>query len=145
MQRKGLAAEDRLGAVPLFAALGDPVRLAMIARLCDSGPLPTIELKQGVGVSRQAITKHLQVLESAGLVRSERVGRDRQWHASQAACRGAPLSRSDLKAVGSAVGEAEGVCRGGSGSHGLTSKFCCTKVARSWRRWRVPLRATGLA
>jgi DNA-binding transcriptional ArsR family regulator len=79
MQRKDLAAEDRLGAVPLFAALGDPVRLAMIARLCDSGPLPTIELKQGVGVSRQAITKHLQVLESAGLVRSERVGRDRQW------------------------------------------------------------------
>jgi DNA-binding transcriptional ArsR family regulator len=79
MQRKGLAAEDRLGAVPLFAALGDPVRLAMIARLCDSGPLPTIELKQAAGVSRQAITKHLQVLESAGLVRSERVGRDRQW------------------------------------------------------------------
>jgi DNA-binding transcriptional ArsR family regulator len=66
-------------AAPLFAALGDPVRLAMIARLSGHGPLPTVQLKQSAGVSRQAVTKHLQVLEGAGLVRSDRVGRDRQW------------------------------------------------------------------
>jgi DNA-binding transcriptional ArsR family regulator len=66
-------------AAPLFAALGDPVRLAMIARLCGDGPLATMELRRNTGVSRQAITKHLQVLEHAGLVSSDRVGRDRQW------------------------------------------------------------------
>ncbi len=66
-------------AAPLFAALGDPVRLAMIARLSGDGPLSTIELKRDTGVSRQAITKHLYVLENAGLVKSDRVGRDRQW------------------------------------------------------------------
>jgi DNA-binding transcriptional ArsR family regulator len=66
-------------AAPVFAALGDPVRLAMIARLCMVGPLPTILLKQGTSVSRQAVTKHLRMLEDAGLVQSQRVGRDRLW------------------------------------------------------------------
>ena len=65
--------------VPIFAALGDPVRLAMVARLCRDGPLPTIQLKQGTPVSRQAVTKHLRMLEDAGLVQSQRVGRDRLW------------------------------------------------------------------
>ena len=64
---------------PIFAALGDPVRLAMIARLCRDGPLPTIRLKQGTPVSRQGVTKHLRMLEDAGLVQSQRVGRDRLW------------------------------------------------------------------
>jgi DNA-binding transcriptional ArsR family regulator len=66
-------------AAPTFAALGDPVRLAIVARLCKDGPLLTVELKQGAGVSRQGVTKHLNVLEAAGLVSSDRVGRDRQW------------------------------------------------------------------
>jgi DNA-binding transcriptional ArsR family regulator len=64
---------------PIFAALGDPVRLAMVARLCMDGPLPTIRLKQGTPVSRQAVTKHLRTLEDAGLVQSQRVGRNRLW------------------------------------------------------------------
>ena len=64
---------------PIFAALGDPVRLAMVARLCRDGPLPTIRLQQGTPVSRQAVTKHLRMLEDAGLVQSQRVGRDRLW------------------------------------------------------------------
>jgi len=63
----------------LFAALGERARLAMIARLCDDGPLPTVRLMQGAKLSRQAMTKHLKVLERAGLVRSERIGRDRSW------------------------------------------------------------------
>jgi DNA-binding transcriptional ArsR family regulator len=66
-------------AAPIFAALGDPVRLALVARLCDDGPLPTIQLKESSGVTRQAVTKHLQVLENIGLVRSDRVGKDRLW------------------------------------------------------------------
>ncbi len=71
--------EDLSAAAPLFAALGDPVRLAMLARLCTDGPLPTVLLKQGAAATRQGITKHLHVLEGAGLVSSDRVGRDRQW------------------------------------------------------------------
>ena len=66
-------------AAPIFAALGDPVRLAMVARLCKDGPLPTIALTRGAGVTRQGLTKHLHVLEEAGLVSSDRLGRDRQW------------------------------------------------------------------
>jgi DNA-binding transcriptional ArsR family regulator len=66
-------------AVPLFAALGDAVRLSILARLCRDGPLPTVELKQSTDVSRQAVTKHLRILEDVGLVHSDRVGRDRLW------------------------------------------------------------------
>lgn len=79
MLQNDVSAADLLKTAPLFAALGDPMRLAMIARLSGDGPLATIALKREVGVSRQAVTKHLYVLESAGLVRSDRVGRDRQW------------------------------------------------------------------
>lgn len=66
-------------AAPAFAALGDPTRLAMVARLCRLGPLSTASLTSGTSVSRQAVTKHLNALQSAGLVRSERDGRDRIW------------------------------------------------------------------
>jgi len=69
-------------AAPIFAALGDPVRLAMLARLCKDGPLPTVSLRQSAGVTRQGLTKHLHVLEQAGLVSSDRVGRDRRWRIS---------------------------------------------------------------
>jgi DNA-binding transcriptional ArsR family regulator len=66
-------------ALPVFAALGDPVRFGIVTRLCDDGPLPTIVLKQGTRLSRQAVTKHLRILEEVGLVRSDRTGRDRSW------------------------------------------------------------------
>jgi len=72
-------AASSAGAATVFAALGDPVRLAIVARLCDDGPLPTVHLKLGTSLSRQAVTKHLRILESAGLVRSRRIGRDRSW------------------------------------------------------------------
>lgn len=71
--------EELSKAVPIFAALGDPIRLAIVARLGKDGPLPTIALKQGAGVTRQGLTKHLHLLEDAGLVSSDRQGRDRQW------------------------------------------------------------------
>jgi DNA-binding transcriptional ArsR family regulator len=66
-------------AATVFAALGDPIRLAIVARLCGNGPLPTIQLKHGTSLSRQAVTKHLRILEDVGLVHSDRVGRDRSW------------------------------------------------------------------
>jgi len=80
--------EQQGSAAPIFAALGDPVRLLIVRRLCADGPLPTVQLKEGAGgVTRQGLTKHLRVLEEAGLVESRRLGRDRQWrlHAEQIA------------------------------------------------------------
>jgi DNA-binding transcriptional ArsR family regulator len=74
------SANEPSQAAPIFSALGDPVRLAIVTRLSRDGPLPTIELKQCAGgVSRQGVTKHLQVLEDVGLLQSDRIGRDRQW------------------------------------------------------------------
>ncbi|BBX97652.1 ArsR/SmtB family transcription factor [Mycobacterium lacus] len=66
-------------AAPLFDALGDPHRLRIIVRLCDLGPSSTSQVKRAIPVSRQAVTKHLQLLESAGLVTSTRRGRERLW------------------------------------------------------------------
>ena len=64
---------------PLFDALGDANRLRIIIRLCDRGPSSTSQLTQVIPVSRQAASKHLQLLESAGLVTSARRGRERVW------------------------------------------------------------------
>jgi DNA-binding transcriptional ArsR family regulator len=66
-------------AAPLFAALGDETRLGLVMRLSSSGPGSITRLAAGSDVSRQAITKHLEVLSSAGLVRSRRRGRERIW------------------------------------------------------------------
>lgn len=63
----------------VFAALGDETRLALIARLIAEGPAQIVRLSTGAGMSRQAVTKHLQVLERAGLIRSERIGRATLW------------------------------------------------------------------
>lgn len=64
---------------PLFGALGDPNRLRIVVRLCDSGPSSTTQLTQAIPVTRQAASKHLLLLESAGLVTSSRRGRERVW------------------------------------------------------------------
>jgi DNA-binding transcriptional ArsR family regulator len=66
-------------AAPVFAALGDETRLAVVARLCIDGPLSIARLSEGVAVSRQAVTKHLETLAEAGLVRDARHGRERIW------------------------------------------------------------------
>lgn len=67
------------GAAPIFAALGDETRLRLVSRLCTDGPLSISRLTDGEGVTRQAITKHLHVLEEAGVVRSLRQGRESLW------------------------------------------------------------------
>lgn len=77
MARSAAARLDH--AAPVFAALGDPTRLRVVTRLCRSGPLSIAQLADGAEVSRQAITKHLSALEHAGLVRSDRAGRERIW------------------------------------------------------------------
>jgi DNA-binding transcriptional ArsR family regulator len=64
---------------PVFSALGDETRLALVARLCAGGPQSIARLTAGSDVTRQAITKHLDVLAGAGLVRGVRRGRERIW------------------------------------------------------------------
>jgi DNA-binding transcriptional ArsR family regulator len=79
MSGKSAVTSELFGAAPVFAALGDPMRLRIVARLCGGGPLSTVQLKEGAGISRQGITKHLHALERAGVVRSGRLGRERVW------------------------------------------------------------------
>jgi DNA-binding transcriptional ArsR family regulator len=70
-------------AAPLFAALGDENRLRLVSRLCLGGPMSIAKLAAGSSVTRQGITKHLHVMEKAGLVRSARHGRERLWQVDQ--------------------------------------------------------------
>jgi DNA-binding transcriptional ArsR family regulator len=51
-----------------FAALADPTRRAILARLSESGPSPVKELARPFRMSQPAVTKHLKVLENAGLI-----------------------------------------------------------------------------
>jgi DNA-binding transcriptional ArsR family regulator len=60
----------------LFAALGDTTRLALVGRLSSGQPASIAQLTAGSRLTRQAISKHLRVLERAGLVRSVRAGRE---------------------------------------------------------------------
>jgi DNA-binding transcriptional ArsR family regulator len=80
MSRSRSAAAARLhDSAPIFAALGDETRLQIVARLCGEGPLSITRLSEGAGVTRQAITKHLNALSSAGLARNVRTGREQIW------------------------------------------------------------------
>ncbi len=60
----------------MFAALGDETRLALVARLSCGKPYSITQLSAGSRLTRQAITKHLRVLEGVGIVRSVRAGRE---------------------------------------------------------------------
>jgi DNA-binding transcriptional ArsR family regulator len=60
----------------VFAALGDETRLLLVARLSDGRPASISQLTEGSKLTRQAITKHLRVLESARIVHGVRVGRE---------------------------------------------------------------------
>jgi DNA-binding transcriptional ArsR family regulator len=74
--RPGLGRAASFPAAPVFAALGDETRLALVAKLC-AGPRRSIsQLTEGSRLTRQAITKHLRVLESAGIVHNKRAGRE---------------------------------------------------------------------
>ena len=80
MSRSRSAAAARLrDSAPIFAALGDETRLQIVARLCAEGPLSITRLSEGAGVTRQAITKHLNALSTAGLARNVKSGREQIW------------------------------------------------------------------
>jgi DNA-binding transcriptional ArsR family regulator len=74
-----LVTAEPQGSAHLFAALGDETRLRLVARLCDSGPMSIARLTEGSKVTRQAITKHLRLMEGSGLVSSTRHGRESVW------------------------------------------------------------------
>jgi DNA-binding transcriptional ArsR family regulator len=79
LHRKGPAC------APLFAALGDPTRLSLVAKLAAGHSCSIAQLTEDTPLTRQAVTKHLRVLEDAGLVRSTRVGRESQYAFNAAA------------------------------------------------------------
>lgn len=60
----------------IFAALGDPTRLSLVSKLIDRQPHSISTLASDTHISRQAITKHLRVLENVGLVVNQKAGRE---------------------------------------------------------------------
>jgi DNA-binding transcriptional ArsR family regulator len=60
----------------IFAALGDETRLSLLARLCDGQRYSIAELTEGTKLTRQAVTKHLRVLERVRIVHGTREGRE---------------------------------------------------------------------
>ena len=67
----------------MFAALGDQTRLGLVMRLCDGGPMSIAKLASDFDITRQAVTKHLRVMEDAGIVRHEQQGRESIWQLEQ--------------------------------------------------------------
>jgi len=80
-----MSSRNRSGAAALksrasvFAALGDETRLSVLGRLARGEPQSIARLTEGTRLTRQAVTKHLHVLEGAGVVRSVRVGRESRF------------------------------------------------------------------
>jgi len=70
------SAQQRRQHAAVFAALGDETRLALINTLADGEARSIAQLTVGSRLTRQAITKHLKVLEEAGIVHSARAGRE---------------------------------------------------------------------
>ena len=85
------------GLAEVFAALGDPTRLRLVALLCAGGLLSIAQLTSATSISRQGVTKHLQVLADAGLVRDVKLGRERRW---QLAPERIDAARRGLDAIG---------------------------------------------
>jgi DNA-binding transcriptional ArsR family regulator len=90
-----LSEDDIIGAV--FAALADPTRRTVMARMARAGPLTASQLATELPVTRQAVVKHLQALGQAGLVHAERRGREVQYRLDPRALAGA---RSWMDEVG---------------------------------------------
>lgn len=82
----------------VFAALGDETRLRLARRLRD-GPASLIRLTEGAGMSRQAVAKHLRVMQTAGLAVCERKGRESLWRLRPEAL---ALARGQLDALSAA-------------------------------------------
>jgi DNA-binding transcriptional ArsR family regulator len=77
--RSSVTAKWRTRAPLVFAALGDATRLSLVAKLCSGQPRSISQLTERSRLTRQAITKHLRVLEDAGIVHSVRTGRESRF------------------------------------------------------------------
>ena len=63
----------------MFAALGDPTRLMLVRQLSEEGPASISVLAEQQDMTRQGVTKHLQVLAAAGIIDGSRQGREQVW------------------------------------------------------------------
>ncbi|MFE1440514.1 ArsR/SmtB family transcription factor [Streptomyces sp. NPDC058739] len=68
----------------LWSAIGDPTRRTLIDLLLSSGPGTATSLSAGLPLTRQAVSKHLAVLDRVGLIRAEAAGRERRYRIDQA-------------------------------------------------------------
>lgn len=71
---------DATGPDAVFSALSDPTRREVIRRLSEDGPTTLAELAAALPITRQAVSKHLVVLEDAGLVRGSGDTRRKRYH-----------------------------------------------------------------
>ncbi len=78
-RRKRRRAPHATDTASLFAALGDEKRLWLVAKLSARGPLSIANLTDGSELTRQGITKHLRLMERAGVVGNVRLGREVLW------------------------------------------------------------------
>jgi len=83
--RPAAAAEGSDGFVgEVFSALADPTRRAVLRAVAERGQASATDLGAAVGVTRQAVAKHLDQLAAAGLVADDRQGRERLWRVTPA-------------------------------------------------------------
>lgn len=94
--KRALRVDD---AALLFAALGDETRLRLVARLATRGPASATELSREASISRQAVSKHLDVLARARLVRDRHVGRERIFELAPARLERARLYLETISAA----------------------------------------------
>ena len=78
-QRPRSVGVKRQARAPVFAALGDATRLLLVAKLSGGQPYSISQLTRGTKLTRQAITKHLRVLENVGIVHCLRTGRESRF------------------------------------------------------------------
>ena len=98
-ERSGAGASDIDVPGAVFAALADPTRRSVLREVAERGPVTATELAGRLPVTRQAVAKHLAVLEGAGLVTPRREGRENRFTATTA-----PLATAErwLAAAGAA-------------------------------------------
>lgn len=105
---------DSEALAPIFAALGDPTRLKIVALLCAGGAFSIAQLTANTEITRQAVTKHLQVLAEAGVVHDLKLGRERLWELEPAKI---DAARQALDAIGqqweAALGRLKSYLEGG--------------------------------
>jgi DNA-binding transcriptional ArsR family regulator len=99
------ALRSSVGLARVFFALGDETRLRLVAVLCAGGAFSIAQLTTTTHLTRQAVTKHLQVLAGAGLARDVKVGRERLWQLDPAQIEEA---RQSLETIGRQWEEALG-------------------------------------